>query len=174
MRMSERRKTILLTLLILSPVGVILFLWAACSPPSDKVDIRLEGRPQPVDFLCLVADTPTGPEPMHWYLVVLGSWSSHPPDGKGWATPGLGTGNGSPVRWKPGNRYGVVTYVRGGDWQVYWFRPDDVPVQRTRYLGDRDVTFDLTGRTPEALTQAQVTQLGLAGVPDELKAQSNP
>jgi hypothetical protein len=173
MRISNRRKTILLALLILSPVAVLFFIWLACSPPSDAVQVRIPGRPEHIDFICLVVASTNDLKPLEWYWTYWGDWSPHRPDGKAWARPTLGT-DFSPVRWSVGHRYAVVTFTRGIGWRAYWFASDEVPLSRSSTLSSRYVTFDLTGRPAEELDQAAVDRLGLSAVPDELKDNPAP
>ncbi|MBO0697424.1 MAG: hypothetical protein J2P46_03455 [Zavarzinella sp.] len=167
MKLSPRLRDTLLAFALLTPVAVVVFVWAACSPPGDKVNVRIVGLPGDLPFYCLAAWTADGPQPLEWYNPYWGEWSAHRPDGRGWRK-GIESSGDVPARWRRADRYGVLTYSATTGWRVYRFRADEVPVEGGGIVTSRYVTFELTGRPAEPLDEATVDQLGLSAVPGEL------
>jgi hypothetical protein len=66
------------------------------------------------------------------------------------------------IRWKPANRYGIVTERIDESWWVTWFEPSQVPVVgRSLLFGGGCVDFDLATGLAEKLSRAQAKRLGL-------------
>jgi hypothetical protein len=114
--------------------------------PADRVVVTVTHIDPSTRFLCLVADTPHGPEPMWWSLRKLGPFTMHP---RG-CTASLfdpewdGTQTTRGVSWLDGTRYGVLTCDQDGRWWVFWFTPEEVHL-RGRYwvVGGGEASIEL-------------------------------
>ena len=123
--------TVVLSFLALVIWSLLAYSWWR---PPDRVLVTLTNIDPSTRFLCLVADTPGGPEPMWWSLRKFGPFRMQP----GSCTVSLfdpereGNQVTRSVSWQDGTRYGVLTCDRGGRWQVFWFAPEEVHL-RGRY-----------------------------------------
>jgi hypothetical protein len=134
--------------------------------PSDVVHARVENVQPNVDFLCVVADSDEGPQPLHWYMTHLfGRFTMH---SSAHNVTFAGSGGGTPsivshdVRWVSAKRYGVLTREHGHVWRLYWFSTDEAKERNgtwTAVLPDKD-----KGETPSG---EFLKQIGIA--PDEVQ-----
>jgi hypothetical protein len=69
-----------------------------------------------------------------------------------------------PVRWRSGERYGVVMQTKTGEWRVAWFPAADVPLQGRTVFGGGKAEFDLSKAEIVPLDADTVKALGLQDV----------
>lgn len=163
---GRRRRITCLVLGLLAPVAVGAFFWVRYSPPQDRVHVRLVGLPESVPFYCIAAFTDGPPQAFDWYInTPHGRQSRHPKNQLALKTL---EAQQNPVRWRPADQYGLVTYSPENGWRIYRFRADEIPLEGGGLVSSRWATFDLTGRPAELLGPATVDQLGLSAVPQEL------
>jgi hypothetical protein len=131
------------------------FLVRRWQTPPDCVLVRVNNNDPAVRFICLLVETPAGPEalPYWWhYAYDMGVYRLHPnqypgtPNGNYGTMAGLGRPANLQVSWREGDRYGVLTWDGTDDWRVWWFGRNEVPVQGSSWLfGGGDVTIRLPG-----------------------------
>ena len=108
--------------------ALLLYLWLN---PADRVVVTVTPIDPATRLLCLIAETPDGPQPMWWSLEKVGPFSMHPArctvsD----YSPEWDRGSVTrKVLWRDGGRYGVLTRDVDDAWRVFWFDPEDVHLE---------------------------------------------
>jgi hypothetical protein len=114
--------------------ALLYYLWLN---PADRVVVNVTRIDPSTRLLCLVAETPDGPQPMWWSLEKVAPFSMHPsgcvvslydPE---WQRGTIT----SRVLWREGRRYGVLTRDEDDAWRVYWFDPEDVHLEWKHWPG---------------------------------------
>jgi hypothetical protein len=127
--------------LALTPV-VLIYRWLR---PADNVLVKVFDVEPSTRRVCLVADTPDGPEVMCWCAKKVTPFKVHPGRyGDNVNPEGHGSEVTLPVWWVDGRRYGVLTRDHEDRWRVFWFSPEEAHL-RGRYwvLGGGEASFDL-------------------------------
>jgi hypothetical protein len=107
--------------------ALLLYLWLN---PADRVVVTVTRIDPSTRLLCLVAETPDGPQAMWWSLEKVVPFSMHPSDGPSNYNPESDRGRVTrDVSWRDGRRYGVLTRDEDDAWWVYWFGPDEVHLE---------------------------------------------
>jgi hypothetical protein len=151
-----------LTLLVIGGCGLLAF--TTCNP-SDRVEVDVRNIPSDIWHLSLAADTPDGPASLIWSWTYLLPAEKHPADRNGiYGDPPHMQTIGSSVRWRTGERYGVVMQTKTGEWRVAWFPAAEVPLQGRTPLGGGKVEFDLSKAEIVPLDADTVKALGLQDV----------
>lgn len=163
----SRRKWALVWAAVLAVAGGALAVRWFTAPPW-RVRVHVANLPAGTDFACLAAESdgtlhaldwsPPGilPPPLTMHPAQCGWSLQRPEDPKvDWHAY---------VRWRPGERYGVVTRT-AGVWRVHWFDADAVPL-RGRWWPVRggEAAFDVAVGQAASLSAGQVAAMGLSDV----------
>jgi hypothetical protein len=143
--------------------------------PPDRVRISITNIPRGVDHASLAADLAGELRALDWSPKMIVStamhparciWSSQNPE-----SPKVDWD--AYVRWRPAERYGVVTRTTDGLWSITWFDASELPVRRRLpVLGGGEVAFDVAKGRNEPLTSEQVRTLGLQPVEERAREQN--
>jgi hypothetical protein len=130
----SRTKRLLLWSAVALAIAIPVVLLYRSLKPADEVLVAVSNIDASTVLLCLIVDTPAGPEAMLWSLHKVGPFSMHPNGGSvsEFNARSQGRRRTYPVLWREGTRYGVLTRDEDGRWRVFWFRPDEVHL-RGRY-----------------------------------------
>jgi hypothetical protein len=147
---------------------VLLYRWLN---PPDEVAVTVANIDPSTRLLCLVADTPAGPEPMWWVVRKVGPHAMHP---SGCTVSEFDPENdrAAAVRhalWRDGKRYGVLIRDADDNWLIYWFGPAEVHLQGRYWIiggGEASIHLPPKGRAVPA-TEELLGRLGFG--PEERK-----
>jgi hypothetical protein len=151
---------IVLAVVVATPF-VLLRRWLK---PPDEVEVTIQNIDPSTRMLCLVADTPAGPEAMWWSLHKVGPFSMHPND----CTVSMFNPKHDGMRairralWRDGKRYGVLTQDANDNWLVFWFSPEEVHL-RGRYwvIGGGEAAIELPPKDrAERASEEMLDQVG--------------
>jgi hypothetical protein len=152
-RRSWPRWTFLFGLPLLLVGAAALSTYRALAP-ADRVLIIVRPIPPETRFVCFVAETEQGPQPLLWSLHKVGPFEMHPADG-GVSDyrpddPVRRDAFYAPVQWREALRYGLVTGDLNGRWRVRWLSREELHIRgRSWLLGGGEGQIDLT-ETPDA------------------------
>jgi hypothetical protein len=160
-----RRHWLLTTILFLGLCAAVFV-----GLPSNRVRISATHLPPDTSFNALVAETSEGVRLMDWSVRVpfLGTSSNAHPVRCTWSWPlvdptQIGMTWNAFVRWEWGTRYGILTMNQAGKWLVFWFAPEDVPLEgRGFWQSNGHAHFDLIGKRPENFPREDLKKLGLS------------
>jgi hypothetical protein len=134
--------------------------------PYSRVEVRLGGIPAGTTFLCLVADRPGRPVPMHWWLTKLFPFTMHP-DHSGKSTSIRYADDPArfraDVEWVRSARVGVLRRTKGR-WFIAWFGPPKGEVRGRSFLfGGGAWEADLRDADEEGpVSEASLRALGMS------------
>ncbi len=153
-------KITLVLVLVLTPV-ILLYRWLK---PADKVLVTVKGIDPSTRLLCMVVDTPRGPEAMWWSLEKVTPFRMHPNHCTVSDFNSQREGNEAtrPVSWVDGARYGVLTGDNKDRWRVFWYNPEEVHL-RGRYwlIGGGESSLILPPKDAgETASEAFLDQIG--------------
>jgi hypothetical protein len=110
---------------VIAAVACLSVIYGAirCYCPYDEVQIAITGTPTDTDFLCLVADKPSGAEAMLWSLKKVLPFTMHPDKCTVSFVYNEDRVIRRPVRWVSSDRVGVLRRTKDRKWFISWYDP---------------------------------------------------
>ena len=140
--------------------------------PSDRVKVTTSQFPPDTMFISFVSESNGILQNMDWYprSELMLPFTMRPSESV-WSSLEF---NETPkmidwdayVKWRWGEKYGLVTRDRDGNWRITWFLPKDVPIKRHWFIiGNGEAHFDLNKGTTTHFSQEKLMELSLDQFP---------
>ena len=159
---TRRRRIIALSLFIFALY--VVFCIERAENPYDEVKIEVLGMPPNTSFICLVADSDSGPKSMKWSLApMFGKGSMHPDGCSVSFIENRKTTFRANVLWTSSKRIGVLIKTTDGEWNVLWFRPMKTELKgRLLLFGGGSVVIDVSSADEtQPMSSEQLKKLGM-------------
>ena len=146
----------------------LVYAWYLVFNPREVVETRYQNVPSNADFVCLVYDSPNGPQIMDWAIhkIVYDRMSPFNASMSDGQTIDVFTNE---VYWTPNasKRVGVLCRTGPSSWHIYWFNTSKAqPAGRTIVFGGGAILFDFQNADQvRPVSQADQQRLGLTSIP---------
>ena len=134
--------------------------------PYDEVDLTIRGLPSKFSFVCLIAETHSGPMAMYWTgNNMLSGRLLLNPDRCIASSADLNVGHSfrRPVLWIDSKRIGILIKSTDAQWEATWFSSDKVKRKdHSLWFGRGSVAIDLSdAEETDSMSLERLKRLGM-------------